>query len=585
MAADVITDLDRISQLGFNAIWVSPLLPTSAVMVKRFNAMTGEDELAKGSLYAAIDFSQLNHQMFPDLVDSSAQVMSDPGNPQYSSPHEKAMLQLFTSTAKKNGLSPLFDLVLNHAGADAALITGKSPYFVKKGIATEKWFQKRSKSWDDVFLFNYSDPVIREEIIRELWLPYITKYINDFGFAGARIDFAGGRLEVREVEKILCQEMQRLMAIKGTTAIIYAELLPPANKLEENATALRGLYTHVTNGNVWGAELAEYERGIKQQTTHLMSDDGLRNLPGGTVGFAGSHDHGPNARNAVKLAAIKTIDSDGFKRHMFNRKLTPEFARAITEQVQLTRDSEYKMNECLLVQRQRLALTALTSDGGWCLFGGDEFGKQTPASVFLNRDEKPMYNDIRFFNEAKQQAKWHHTGLIKDINAAIADMPRAIFPHLAKILNLPSFDGHLVIVMNFNGEGFSDPQPILTIVNVSDKPVQLFDALIGQIAAEFKSSQDGNLEAFESVLRAKKQLIGNFDSQLKKYEVVKFYHAETIDADNRAPNTDQQQAMKVEINSQLYPFSIFKEKVMSQTKDDTAYQKNESSSECNSLTR
>ncbi len=275
------------------------------------------------------------------------------------------------------------------------------------------------------------------------------------------------------------------------------------------------------------------------------------------------------------------------------------------------------MNECLLVQRQRLVSTALVSDGGWCLFGGDEFGKQMPVSVFLNQDEKPMYNDVYFFNEAKQQAKSHHTGLIKGINAAIDDMPRAVFPHWAKVLNLPSnlpfFDRHLVIVMNFNGEGFSDPQPVLTIVNLTSKPIQMFDAFIEQIAAEFKFSQGDNLQAFESVLRAKKQLIGNFDIRLlKKYEVVVYYHPETIDVDNATMllkmdlqyearlwessdfpkaseheamlwESDRQQAVKDQISlsiAQLRNLSIFKQKIIGQTaKHGTAYQKNEASHE------
>ncbi len=74
--------------------------------------------------------------------------------------------------------------------------------------------------------------------------------------------------------------------------------------MEENATALRGLYTHVTNSTLWDIESTEHERGLKQQVTHLMPDNGLRDLPGGTVGFAGSHDNDPNARNALKSAAM-----------------------------------------------------------------------------------------------------------------------------------------------------------------------------------------------------------------------------------------------------------------------------------------
>ncbi len=33
LMTDVIADLDRIGQLGFNAIWISPLSPTSDLFI------------------------------------------------------------------------------------------------------------------------------------------------------------------------------------------------------------------------------------------------------------------------------------------------------------------------------------------------------------------------------------------------------------------------------------------------------------------------------------------------------------------------------------------------------------------------
>lgn len=529
--AEATADLDRVGQLGFNAIWISPLSPTSDLIVKRFNYITAEMQSVKNSLYAAIDFSQLNHNMFPDLTSPKEQVALVNGNPAHSTPHEREMMQAFTTKARQNGLQPLFDLVLNHVGSGSNLITGTCPYFVAEGIDTKKWFQGQYEKYDDVVLFNYYDPEVRDEIIRMLWIPFITKYINEFGFDGIRMDFAAARIDVREVEKILCQEINRLVAAKGTQPIIYAEVLPPAAKIEEHARNIRGLYSHVTNSALWGVDVTEHERGLKQQITHLMPDSNLRSLPGGTIGFAGSHDSGTNARNAVKSAAVIDIHQDDFKRHIFyqspEKKQAHELESAITEQIKLARGSEAKMQECLLVARKRLASCALVSDGGWYLLGGDEFGKQAPASVFLDETGKSLYSDPVFFQEAKQQTKWHHTGLIQDINSAIAAMPRSSFPHWAKVLTLGAPHNHLVIVLNYNGEGFSDPKPFLTIVNVLGKSVQASDELIDQIAKEAEKTFSTR-DAFESVLRSTIQLIGAFDLNVRKCEVNTYYHPEAI---------------------------------------------------------
>ncbi len=572
--SDVIDDLDRIGQLGFNAIWISPLSPSSDVIVKRFNDLTGETQEVKKSLYAATDFSQLNKDMFPDLADPADKDGVANGNPGYSSKHERDMLQKFTSKARQNGLQPIFDLVLNHVGAGSPLVLGTCPHFQKKRIDTTKWFPKDTyQKYDDVYLLNYSDPAIKQQIIDELWIPYITKYINDFGFDGIRMDFAGTRQEIRDVERILCQEIQRLVAIKKSEAIIFAEVLPPAKKIKENADALRGMYTHVTNSTLWGVKETMDERGMKQQITHLMPDGSQRALPGGTVGFAGSHDNGTNARNALKSAAMMAINSDESRRKAFyespDKKQAHAFEEAITEQVELVRKSTVKMNKCLIVQRQRLASVALASDGGWCLLGGDELGKMTPASVFVDKEGKPVYGDAESFADAKLHTSWHHTGLIQDINDAVAAMPRAIFPHWSQTLMLPAPYENLVIVMNYNGWGFLDPEPVLTIVNVTGESVEISDNLIEEIAQLLPEAKD-------SVLKAKKQLIGLFSVHLETYQATIYYHPERtpivvlgeeessgITNDVRVWETDVQKGEATEIDvtspSQLQQFSLFKQ--------------------------
>lgn len=514
--AEATADLDRIGDLGFNVVWINPLNATSKGIVKRFNHLTGEDQEVRGSLYAGAHFDRLNYELFPDLDDRTEKPLT--GNPAEYTDTEKRKLVAYTDKARENRLQPIFDLVLNHVALDSPLVTGECTHFKNKGIDTSKWFLTKDTKWDDVCLFNYDDPVIREEIIQEFWLPYLRKYINEFGFDGVRIDFAGGRFGVKEVEKVLCDEIRTLVAKKGEQPVIFAELLPPAKKLEKNARELRELYTHVTNKTLLDPENSDEDIKIKQQTTHLMLDGRPNPFPvGGTVGFAASHDKGSNARNSLEASvgvqAAHTEDAlEPDMPEQLGMAAGDLVERAITMQLEMAATDSTTMTTCLLEQRKRLAICALVSDGGFYLLAGDEFGKLTPASVFVNTEGKSVYDDERTFNEAKQQSKFHHIMLIKNLNAAISEMPRATYPHWAQTLHLPHPYNQLVVVMNYNGEDFSDPKPVLSIVNLSEQSIKLTDDLILKIAQQSKLQNKLSEEAFKAVLKSVKQLIGPFES-------------------------------------------------------------------------
>jgi len=528
--AEATADLDRIRLLGFNAVWINPLTATSDFTVSRFNIIRLEEQRVQGSLYAASDFSQLNSRMFPDLANSEHEPLPATGNPGESSEHEKKMLSAYTDKARENGMQPIFDLVLNHVACDSPLVRGECPYFKRTRIDTRTWFQDNDPDWDDVILFNYADPSIRSEIIRELWFPYITKYINDFGFGGIRMDFAGGRPEVELVERAVCDEIKRLVAAKGEEAIIFAELLPPEKVLLRNIRDLRELYTYVTNATFLDPENSGPERKLKQQVTHLKlgQDDVSRLHPGGgTVGFASSHDEGPNIRNSLKEIAAATIQADPLKKPLFDsaskKQKKKMLEQSITELVDVALKDKEKMADVHLEQGRRLALCALLSDGGFYLLGGDEYGRITPASVFIDEMGRPMYDDTTMFNEAKK-SPFHHDALIKNLNAALADMPRSTFPHWSQSLHLPKPHDKLVVVMNYNGDGFSDPSPVLSIVNLSNSIVKVSDDLIRQIAEESMNQNQAGEQVYQAILRAKIQLIGHFETTLAPGKISFYDH-------------------------------------------------------------
>lgn len=514
---EATTDLERIGQLGFNSIWINPINDNVATStVKRLNLETLESQDVKSSLYAGSNFDRLNHNLFPDLA--SPEDTHRSGDPAESSKVERDMLSAYTTTARKNGMQPIFDLVLNHVGIDSPLVKGECPYFVKKGINTTRWFKGKDSSWDDVSLFDYSDEAIRNEIIREFWFPLTKKYIDDFGFGGIRVDFAGGREGTKEVEKAVCGYIRELMATKDELPIIFAELLPPGDKLDKNIRELRELYTHVTNSTLWNVDAEEI--GKKRQSTHLTLDSNPIPLPGGTVGFASSHDHGPNVRNTFQEIVNQIIQGNEVYKALFSKPKKSQDEKEeckkilegiITHKVEELVDGE-KMAACLLEQRKRLAICALVSDGGFYLLSGDEFSKKRPASIFEDPTGNPVYDDARNFDEAKEQKSLHHTKLIQQLNATVADQPRSTLFHWAQVIDLPAPYTNVVAVINYNGQGYEDPNPILSIVNLQDDTtVELTDDLIQQIAVA-NSQQKNTHESYIQVFNCSIQLIGEFNT-------------------------------------------------------------------------
>lgn len=513
--SEAIHDLKRIGKdgLGFNAVWLNPLNAASNLIVKRLNVLTYQEEEVKGSLYAARDFSRLNTDLFTDF-DEEIQADVNDGNPAHYTPKEQSLLKKYTDTARENGLRPIFDLVLNHVALDSPLVTGTCKYFQDKGIDTTKWFKKNEiPRWDDIIPFNYEDPKIRQQILEQLWKPYIHKFIVNFGFMGVRLDFAEGFKYAYELEVELCKEINQLVKdAHHEQPIIFAETLPPRG-VERVSREFREIFTHVTNNSLFNPEHSGHDIGTNR-------DDSRRSIPGGgTIGFAASHDNGPNARNALEHEALQIIYSDEFKRHIFSeankKKQEAEEMRAISEQVhRLLQPRQSDFDEWIKTQKRRIVTCALVSDGGTYLLGGDEFGDPTPKSVFSKPDGRSIYDEAVHFAARKNSKAVDFSDLIMNLNHAISEMPRSIFPHWAKVLHLEAPYNDLVIVINYNGEAYTDPNPELTIVNLTKNPLKITDELLVKIAEKNKESSDTPEQAYHAVLRSTKRLIGAFEHNL-----------------------------------------------------------------------
>jgi alpha-amylase len=128
--------LPQIAIMGFNAVWINPIQLTGTVEIEKHIGRTEEKTKVKKSLYAMTR---------TDVIDDAFSVAKN--NFPYN-PENIYALQQYTRTAHHWGLTPLFDLVLNHMAADSPLVANPR---------TKNWFKPISAFDDDVIDFDYKN--------------------------------------------------------------------------------------------------------------------------------------------------------------------------------------------------------------------------------------------------------------------------------------------------------------------------------------------------------------------------------------------------------------------------------------------
>lgn len=571
--ASATSDLQRIGSkgLGFNAIWLNPLNMASNGEVSRYNVNTFQSQNVTASLYATYDFARLNHDLFPDL--NSADDSLDPGgNPGYATDHEKKLMRQYTDEARSNGMRPIFDLVLNHVAKDSPLVTGECQHFKRLGIDTSKWFVVDTEQhWDDIVPFDYSKPEIRKEIVEHLWKPYIEKYVKDFGFMGVRVDFATGfspELQ-RELYPILNMAVRREFPTEKTP-LIFAECLPPKG-LDKIAQEYRELYTHTTNNTNWTLGNAGHDIGTKQQLTHLKENgEQLSRKGGGSLGFAASHDDGPASWNAMEHLVETKIDSDDYLRHLHyevrdDKKKRQQLFQRVTnetltdmldtaalsgelapEVAEAQKQAAMQKDEWIHLMKKRLAITSMCSDGGYYLMSGDEFADPTPKSVFATSKGTSLYHEAENFSKQCANPTVDLTVFIRNLNHAISEMSPAVFPHWTNVVEI---EPNLVVVIGYNGEGFSEPE--LSIVNIGNGTVEISDELIEKIARQHSQDHGNNEDAYQAVKSAKIFIVGeaNCEKLSARASVFNDTVSNKSSADLLAHKSAHQEVLATEVDS------------------------------------
>lgn len=360
---EMTAQLPEIAAMGFNTVWVNPLHLTNR------NPVPGKSLVH--SLYAMRDHKHFNPAIF--VAGDGDPLALEADGDMAAARHGEfvAKLQAYTEAARSNGLAPMFDLVLNHVGADDPIVSELDAKGLLKPASESAFPDTRS--------FDYSSPEKIGAAFVEFWNEFIATYVQKYGFMGARID-AIKHLPADVISRA-CNRLNEACQSKFVmNAITLGELLD-GNFTHPDFLALvsaSGL-THVNN-NLHSAAHEQYRkrrgkttlkqpalfdrdrranaewRGnedwcIASVTAHSeslrTSATKFGRTPGGTVGMIGNHDMG-----ALGVRLPETGDDHGRR---------------------------------LYLARERIFAISMTSDAGNYFLAGDEFlAPHTKPMVFAD---------------------------------------------------------------------------------------------------------------------------------------------------------------------------------------------------------
>ena len=100
----MMQDLERIAAMGFNVVWINPVQLPGGSKDQGGTVVTN-------SLYAMADDEVLNPEFFPESATNE---------------ERENLLRQFTQKATQCGLTPIFDLVINHVANVSRAISNKT---------------------------------------------------------------------------------------------------------------------------------------------------------------------------------------------------------------------------------------------------------------------------------------------------------------------------------------------------------------------------------------------------------------------------------------------------------------------------
>ena len=262
--------LEQVAEMGYNAVWINPLQSTGT----KTQPHPGTGAPINGSLYAMSDDQMFNPLIFPgcDTIKSCEEFLIN-----------------WTRVAREQGMYPLFDLVLNHVGVNEG---DSSP--LRDKLADEGLMLKEvNERWPDIQCIDYYkegstkrgldagpddlDEGKIDKVFELLWTPFITKYIMNYGFMGARVDaITHVPVPVQQrahelIQQLVVQRFETQAMVVGEVMVGNAEHYIDALKkcqLTHCFNPYSFYWGHNTEG---GYELSHKSSAFLHQNHHLTS--------------------------------------------------------------------------------------------------------------------------------------------------------------------------------------------------------------------------------------------------------------------------------------------------------------------------
>lgn len=344
-------DLKRIADLGFTHVWINPLYkPCQENLIE-----DGKDR--RFCPYAMQDHREINKGFANNFEE----------------------IKEYVQAISNLKMSPVLDLVGRHVAWDHPFVKNSDPDLNKQKIDTSKWFQKhpngnlvihnmdenyvpipgRGDPWCDIASFNYETPEITNETFAFFWEAFLEFNIGTLGFKDIRLDApflmeADAIKRFTEVAKKLCLQYH------GREPVIIAETV--GNTTDYQINKLNGCgITHPMNSVYWMPGPVKISRDDyslwRSDYNWFTHSKGLLQQLGPTIGYAGSHDE-------------------------------PRYVQELIDKAKIPNDKKILAT----YMKIKIAASVFSSEGGWALFCGDEFGDGEKADL-LSKNPKAYFTD------------------------------------------------------------------------------------------------------------------------------------------------------------------------------------------------
>jgi len=362
--------------------------------------------------------------------------------------NEEALLKI-SKEANRHDMTLMFDLVMNQAGRMLAL--------------NEKFKHLFSNPHNGQF--DYSTYQARKRVFDEFFKPFIVRYVTEYGFTGMRIDAAGVvpcDMQVMAIElfRELCRKYHR------KEGVVLGEYLESNEKIDFFKT--EGVhYDLITNSSHWSVNSSPYFDQCKRGGHNADMGERRRIATQGTIGWTGNHD-------------VKTL-------YQFCEENLPKYTMQSIAQ---------RNNALAKMMRERIAVMAFISDGGYYMLCGDEYGSFQPRSCFeweADKSGEPALRNGQTYHD-NWGGKFDMTEFIRMVNLMRNNLSKKVSSHFwsEQYVISQDFDPYhnVKCIVRNNEFGFSgDMDIVLVNINLDQSiVVEINSGIIDNIKNQIKES-------------------------------------------------------------------------------------------------